>query len=86
MPSGLSAACLAVRRPVRNYLGVPIHAYRPTVLLEAPGRQLTACSLRSQQPLDPAPNEPLPWSFLDQGRQEDTMIAVAAERLRVALV
>jgi diadenosine tetraphosphate (Ap4A) HIT family hydrolase len=35
--------------------------------------------------LDPAPNEPLPWSFLDRGLQDDTMLAEAAERLRAAL-
>jgi len=35
--------------------------------------------------LDPAPHEPLPWSFLDQGRQDDTALAAAAERLTAAL-
>jgi diadenosine tetraphosphate (Ap4A) HIT family hydrolase len=35
--------------------------------------------------LDPAPHAPLPWSYLDQGRQEDTALAAAAERLRAAL-
>jgi diadenosine tetraphosphate (Ap4A) HIT family hydrolase len=35
--------------------------------------------------LDPAPQEPLPWSFLDQGRQDDRAIAAAAERLSAAL-
>ena len=35
--------------------------------------------------LDPAPNQPLPWSFLDQGRQDDAALANAAERLRAAL-
>ena len=35
--------------------------------------------------LDPAPNEPLPWSFLDQGCQDDTMLTAAAEQLRAAL-
>lgn len=34
---------------------------------------------------DPAPNEPLPWSFLDQGRQDDAALAAAAERLRAAV-
>jgi len=40
---------------------------------------------RSRPLLDPAPNEPLPWSFLDQGLQDDTMLTVAAEQLRAAL-
>lgn len=35
--------------------------------------------------LDPAPNQPLPWSFLDQGRQDDAMLAAAADQLRAAL-
>ena len=35
--------------------------------------------------LDPAPHEPLPWSFLDQGRQDDVALAAAAERLTAAL-
>jgi diadenosine tetraphosphate (Ap4A) HIT family hydrolase len=35
--------------------------------------------------LDSAPNEPLPWSFLDQGRQDDMTLAAAAERLRTSL-
>lgn len=35
--------------------------------------------------LDPAPHEPLPWSFLDQGHQDDTALAAAAARLRAAL-
>jgi diadenosine tetraphosphate (Ap4A) HIT family hydrolase len=35
--------------------------------------------------LDPAPNRPLPWSFLDQGRQDDMTLAAVAERVRSAL-
>jgi len=35
--------------------------------------------------LDPAPNEPLPWSYLDQGRQDDEMFAGAVGRLWAAL-
>jgi diadenosine tetraphosphate (Ap4A) HIT family hydrolase len=35
--------------------------------------------------LDPAPHRPVPWSFLDDGRQDDTALAAAAERLRAAL-
>ena len=35
--------------------------------------------------LDPAPNEPLPWQYLDQGRQDDQMFARAAELLRAVL-
>jgi len=35
--------------------------------------------------LDPAPNGPLPWSFLDQGRQDDAALAIAADQLRAAL-
>jgi diadenosine tetraphosphate (Ap4A) HIT family hydrolase len=35
--------------------------------------------------LDPAPHRPLPWSFLDEGRQDDPALAAAAERLRAAL-
>jgi diadenosine tetraphosphate (Ap4A) HIT family hydrolase len=35
--------------------------------------------------LDPAPHEPLPWSFLDQGRQDESVFAAAAERLSAAL-
>ncbi len=31
--------------------------------------------------LDPVPNRPLPWSFLDDGRQDDRMLGIAAERL-----
>lgn len=34
---------------------------------------------------DPAPGEPLPWSFLDQGRQDDAALAAAADRLKAAL-
>jgi diadenosine tetraphosphate (Ap4A) HIT family hydrolase len=36
-------------------------------------------------PLDPAPNEPLPWSYLDEGRQDDAMVVAAARRLRAVL-
>jgi diadenosine tetraphosphate (Ap4A) HIT family hydrolase len=36
--------------------------------------------------LDPAPNEPLPWRCLDDGRQEDVTFAASAGRLRAALV
>ena len=35
--------------------------------------------------LDPAPHRPLPWSFLDEGRHDDTALAVAARLLRAAL-
>jgi diadenosine tetraphosphate (Ap4A) HIT family hydrolase len=35
--------------------------------------------------LDPAPHRPLPWSFLDEGRQDDPALAAAAGRLRAAL-
>lgn len=35
--------------------------------------------------LDPAPHRPLPWSFLDEGRQDDAALAAAAGRLRAAL-
>ena len=35
--------------------------------------------------LDPAPNEPLPWRYLDEGRQDDEMFAGAAELLRAVL-
>jgi diadenosine tetraphosphate (Ap4A) HIT family hydrolase len=35
--------------------------------------------------LDPAPHEPLPWSFVDAGRQDDAALAAAAERLSAAL-
>jgi len=34
---------------------------------------------------DPAPHQPLPWSFLDGGRQDDAALTAAAERLRAAL-
>jgi diadenosine tetraphosphate (Ap4A) HIT family hydrolase len=35
--------------------------------------------------LDPAPNEPLPWRYLDEGRQDDVTLAGAVGRLRVVL-
>jgi diadenosine tetraphosphate (Ap4A) HIT family hydrolase len=35
--------------------------------------------------LDPAPNAPLPWRYLDEGRQEEEMFAAGAELLRAAL-
>jgi diadenosine tetraphosphate (Ap4A) HIT family hydrolase len=35
--------------------------------------------------LDPAPNEPLPWRYLDEGRQEDVIFATATGRLRAVL-
>ena len=35
--------------------------------------------------LDPAPHAPLPWSYLDQGRQDDTELAAIAARLTAAL-
>lgn len=36
-------------------------------------------------PLDPAPNRPLPWSYLDEGRQPEDDLHAAAARLRSAL-
>ena len=39
-----------------------------------------------QRPLlDPAPHAPLPWSYLDQGHQDDTELAAVAARLTDAL-
>jgi diadenosine tetraphosphate (Ap4A) HIT family hydrolase len=35
--------------------------------------------------LDPAPHAPLPWSYLDQGRQDDTELTAIAARLTAAL-
>jgi diadenosine tetraphosphate (Ap4A) HIT family hydrolase len=35
--------------------------------------------------LDPAPHAPLPWSYLDQGRQDGTELAAIAARLTAAL-
>jgi diadenosine tetraphosphate (Ap4A) HIT family hydrolase len=35
--------------------------------------------------LDPAPHQPLPWSFVSEGHQDDAMLAAAAERLIAVL-
>ena len=35
--------------------------------------------------LDPAPNEPLPWAYLDEGRQDGELFAGAAELIRAVL-
>jgi diadenosine tetraphosphate (Ap4A) HIT family hydrolase len=35
--------------------------------------------------LDPAPHRPLPWSYLDDGRQDEQAIAAAAGRLAAVL-
>lgn len=35
--------------------------------------------------LDPAPNGPLPWPYLDEGRQDEQTFARAARELRAAL-
>ena len=36
-------------------------------------------------PLDPAPNGPLPWSYLDEGRQDPDTFAADAGKLGAAL-
>lgn len=35
--------------------------------------------------MDPAPNQPLPWPYLDDGHQDGEMFAAAVERLGAAL-
>jgi diadenosine tetraphosphate (Ap4A) HIT family hydrolase len=36
-------------------------------------------------PDDPAPNEPLPWTYLDEGRQPVAVVEAGAARLKAAL-
>ncbi len=35
--------------------------------------------------LDPAPHRPLPWAYLEEGRQDERAVAAAASRLAAAL-
>jgi len=35
--------------------------------------------------LDPAPHRPLPWSYLDEGRQDEDVVAGYAARLAAVL-